>query len=88
MDSETQRGLPIPPVPALKDSSDQWKIVISVVTIGFVALNYCSQLAYLACLKHDIDLNTGVGVPKLPFSDRIVFPQEIWEGYHHLRAEI
>jgi len=48
---------------------------------------YCSQLAYLAYLKHGIDLNSGQGVPNLPFSNQIVFPQEIWEGCHHVRAE-
>jgi len=48
---------------------------------------YCSQLAYLSYLKHGIDLNTGKGVPDLLFSNRIVFPQEIWEGCHHQRVD-
>ncbi|RLE36528.1 MAG: hypothetical protein DRJ61_00570 [Acidobacteria bacterium] len=47
---------------------------------------YCSQLAYQAYLKNDIDLNTNIGVPNLPFSERIVFPQEIWNGCRHRRA--
>lgn len=47
---------------------------------------YCSQLAYLAYLRSDIDLNTNVGVPDLPFSDRIIFPQEIWNGCRHRRV--
>ncbi len=48
---------------------------------------YCSQLAYLAYRRNGIDLNTGIGVPDLPFSERIVFPQEIWNGCHHRRAK-
>ena len=38
---------------------------------------YCSQLAYLAYKKVDIDLNVGsLGIP-IPGIDRIVFPQDI-----------
>lgn len=44
---------------------------------------YCSQLAYCAYLPHGIDLNTGLGVPNLKGSERIVYPQEIWEGCAH-----
>lgn len=47
---------------------------------------YCSQLAYRAYLPHGIDLNTGRGVPNARGTDRIVFPQEIWEGCAHRRA--
>ncbi len=47
---------------------------------------YCSQLAYKAYLQHGIDLNTGKGVPDLPGTSSIVFPQEIWEACHNLRA--
>ncbi|GAB4579634.1 MAG: hypothetical protein Fur0022_23720 [Anaerolineales bacterium] len=46
---------------------------------------YCSQLAYLAYLQHDINLNTELGVPDLPATQRIVFPQEIWHGFPHRR---
>ncbi len=41
---------------------------------------YCSQLAYKAYAPHGINLNTGLGVPNLPGTDSIVFPQEIWTG--------
>lgn len=41
---------------------------------------YCSQLAYKAYLRHGIDLNTGRGVPDIPGTDSVVFPQEIWSG--------
>jgi hypothetical protein len=44
---------------------------------------YCSQLAYKAYLKFGINLNTGLGVPNLPGSSRIIFPQEIWNGCDH-----
>ncbi len=47
---------------------------------------YCSQLAYKAYKQFGIYLNTGKGIPNLPGSNRIVFPQEIWEGFPHLRA--
>jgi hypothetical protein len=47
---------------------------------------YCSQLAYKAYQRHGIDLNTGLGIPNLPGSSRIVFPQEIWDGFQHVRA--
>ncbi len=47
---------------------------------------YCSQLAYKAYLEQGIDLNTGQGVPDLPGTDSIVFPQEIWIGCAHVRA--
>jgi hypothetical protein len=47
---------------------------------------YCSQLAYKAYLPHGINLNTGQGVPKLPGTHSIIFPQEIWSGCYHQRV--
>ena len=47
---------------------------------------YCSQLAYKAYQHHGINLNTGRGIEHLPGSGRIVFPQEIWDGFPHRRA--
>lgn len=47
---------------------------------------YCSQLAYKAYLPYGINLNTNRGVPNLPGSSSIVFPQEIWSGYPHKRS--
>jgi uncharacterized protein YycO len=44
---------------------------------------YCSQLAYKAYLPYGINLNTGRGVPNLPGTSSIVFPQEIWSGCAH-----
>ena len=41
---------------------------------------YCSQLAFKAYQKQGIDLNTNNGVPQIPFTESIVFPQEIWIG--------
>ncbi|MBT3389732.1 MAG: hypothetical protein HN413_04915 [Chloroflexi bacterium] len=41
---------------------------------------YCSQLAYKAYIRHGINLNTGVGVPNLPGTSSVVFPQEIWNA--------
>ena len=46
---------------------------------------YCSQLAYLAYLPHGIDLNTELGVPDLPPTRSIIYPQEIWSGFPHKR---
>jgi hypothetical protein len=47
---------------------------------------YCSQLAYKAYLEQGIDLHTRQGVPSIPGTDSIVFPQEIWAGCAHVRA--
>jgi len=49
---------------------------------------YCSQLIYKAYLPHGIDLNTGLAVPNLKGAESIIFPQEIWAGCVHRRAEI
>jgi hypothetical protein len=46
---------------------------------------YCSQLAYCAYLQHGINLNTGRGVPNIPGTERIIFPQEVWESCAHRR---
>jgi len=47
---------------------------------------YCSQLAYRAYQLHGIDLNTGMGVPDIPGSQSIIFPQELWSGCAHKRC--
>jgi len=47
---------------------------------------YCSQLAYRAYLEQGIDLNTNHGVPDIPGTSSIVYPQEIWNGCEHERA--
>ncbi|MGA2109902.1 MAG: YiiX/YebB-like N1pC/P60 family cysteine hydrolase [Syntrophorhabdales bacterium] len=47
---------------------------------------YCSQLAYKAYLGVGIDLNTRIGVPNIPGTESIIFPQEIWSGCPHQRA--
>jgi hypothetical protein len=47
---------------------------------------YCSQLAYKAYIREGINLNTGKGVPSIPGTQSIVFPQEIWSGCRHKRA--
>lgn len=44
---------------------------------------YCSQLAYQAYLALDINLNTGMHLPGLPHTDKIIFPRELWEGLPH-----
>lgn len=46
---------------------------------------YCSQLAYLAYLKNGIDLNTEKGIPKIPGSESIILPEEIWNSCEHQR---
>ncbi len=47
---------------------------------------YCSQLAYLAYLKNGIDLNTRLGVPHIPRTSSIIFPQELWNGCFHAKC--
>jgi hypothetical protein len=48
---------------------------------------YCSQLAYKAYQRQGINLNTGRGMSNLPGSGKIVFPQEIWDGFYHRRGK-
>jgi cell wall-associated NlpC family hydrolase len=49
---------------------------------------YCSQLAYKAYQQVGIDLNTGLAMEQLPGTNTIVYPQEIWEGFGHRKAEV
>ena len=44
---------------------------------------YCSQLAYKAYQRVGINLNTGMEMERLPGTNQIVFPQEIWIGSRH-----
>ncbi len=46
---------------------------------------YCSQLVYLAYFPFGIDLNTNRGVPDIPGTENIIFPQEIWDGCEHTK---
>lgn len=48
---------------------------------------YCSQLAYKAYLPFGINLNTGLAMEMLPGTNRIVYPQELWDGCVHQRFE-
>lgn len=41
---------------------------------------YCSHLAYRAYLAQGINLNTGMHLPGLPHTDKLIFPRELWEG--------
>jgi uncharacterized protein YycO len=47
---------------------------------------YCSQLAYQAYLQQGIDLNSNLGVPDLPGTASIIFPQELWSGCPNRRV--
>ena len=49
---------------------------------------YCSQLAYKAYQQVGIDLNTGLAMEKLPGTNAIVYPQEIWDGFPHRAAKM
>jgi len=48
---------------------------------------YCSQLAYLAYLPWGVNLNTNVGIPDIPGTESIIYPQEIWDGCEHTKQE-
>jgi hypothetical protein len=48
---------------------------------------YCSQLAYKAYQQVGINLNTGLAMEKLPGTNAIIYPQEIWNGFSHRIAE-
>lgn len=47
---------------------------------------YCSHLFYRAYLRFGINLNTGLGIPDIPGSQSVIFPQEIWSGCAHRRV--
>ena len=47
---------------------------------------YCSQLAYKAYLRHGINFNSGTAIAGLPLSERIIYPQEVWENCEHTRV--
>jgi hypothetical protein len=44
---------------------------------------YCTQLIYLAYLRHGIDFNTGQGLLGLDCTECCILPQEIWDGCTH-----
>ena len=45
---------------------------------------YCSQLAYMAYLRHGINLNTERDIPSIPGTASIIFPQEVWASVPHI----
>jgi permuted papain-like amidase YaeF/Yiix C92 family enzyme len=47
---------------------------------------YCSQLVYRAYLRCGINLNMGLAMESLPGTNRIIYPQEIWDGCIHRMA--
>jgi hypothetical protein len=44
---------------------------------------YCSQLAYKAYQQVNVNLNTGLEIERVPGTNVIIFPQEIWTGCAH-----
>lgn len=48
---------------------------------------YCSQLAYKAYQHIGVDMNTGLAMEQLPGTNRIIYPQEIWEGFSHRQSK-
>ncbi|NWG35722.1 MAG: hypothetical protein HXY42_14925 [Chloroflexi bacterium] len=48
---------------------------------------YCSQLAYKAYQQVGINLNTGLAMEQLPGTNAIIYPQEIWAGFSHRKAD-
>ena len=49
---------------------------------------YCSQLAPRAYLRNGIDLNTGTPVWSIPGTEKIILPQEIWDGCVHEKVGV
>jgi hypothetical protein len=47
---------------------------------------YCSQLIYKAYLPMGINLNTGMAIEMVPGTNRIIYPQEIWDECPHQRV--
>ena len=48
---------------------------------------YCSQLVYKAYQKVGINLNTGLAMEELPGTNKIIYPQEIWDGCVNKRSK-
>ena len=48
---------------------------------------YCSQLIYKAYQHIGINLNTGLAIEQLPGTNAIIYPQEIWDGCAHKKAQ-
>jgi hypothetical protein len=69
----------------LKQARERKPYNVNFANSGTETAFYCSQLAYKAYLRKGIDLNTGRGVPQLPGTESIIFPQEIWSGCKHKR---
>jgi uncharacterized protein YycO len=46
---------------------------------------YCTQLVYLAYLRHGIDFNTGQGMLGMDATECFILPQEIWDACGHRR---
>ncbi len=59
---------------------------LNFLDIDTEAAYYCSQLVYRAYLRCGIDLNTGLSIEALPGTNRIIYPQEIWNGCVHRGA--
>lgn len=49
---------------------------------------YCSQLIYKAYKQVGVDLNTGLAMEQIPGTNAIIYPQEIWDGFSHKKAEV
>ncbi len=47
---------------------------------------YCSQLAYKAYLPLGIDFNTDAKMNDIPGTNKIIFPQEIWNNCANQRV--
>jgi len=71
----------------LAQAQDEKPYNLNFLDVNTERAFYCSQLVYRAYLVHGINLNTGKGVPTLPGTSKIVFPQEIWSACHHRRPE-
>jgi len=47
---------------------------------------YCSQLAYKAYLPYGIHMNSEPDIRVLPGTQRIVYPQEVWDACPHKKV--
>jgi hypothetical protein len=47
---------------------------------------YCSQLIYKAYLSIGINLNSSLNITRLPGTEIIVFPEDIWNSSYHIKV--
>ena len=67
----------------LRQALDNKPYNVNFANSGTETAFYCTQLIYLAYLRHGIDFNTGQGLLGLDCTECFILPQEIWDACSH-----